>query len=396
MTFSPFDHECMAEALRLARKGLYSTDPNPRVGCVIADGASITGRGWHAVAGEAHAEIVALRDAAGHNGEASLRGQTAYVTLEPCSHHGRTPPCADALAEAGIARVVIGCADPNPQVNGGGVARLRAAGVDVQSGLLADEAAALNCGFLMRMRAGRPWVRIKSAISLDGRTALRNGESRWISGEASRRDVQRWRARSSAILTGVGTVIADDPSLDARVPAEPDAPPVLQPLRVVADSRWRTPPASRILDHPERTLLVGLGEHEVPAELRARGAHCLTLPAAKDPSHDHAEDRPQGRPQGQLADRVDLGALLAALAEREINEVQVEAGAQLCGALLRAGLVDEWLIYLAPVLLGDGGPGPVALGPLESMAERTHLEMLESTRIGDDLRLRLKPLPTSG
>jgi diaminohydroxyphosphoribosylaminopyrimidine deaminase/5-amino-6-(5-phosphoribosylamino)uracil reductase len=374
----------MAEALRLARKGLYSTDPNPRVGCVIADGASITGRGWHAVAGEAHAEIVALRDAAGQNGEASLRGQTAYVTLEPCSHHGRTPPCADALAEAGIARVVIGCADPNPRVNGGGVARLRAAGVAVQSGLLAAEAAALNCGFLMRMGAGRPWVRIKSAISLDGRTALRNGESRWISGEASRRDVQRWRARSSAILTGVGTVIADDPSLDARVPAEPDAPAVLQPLRVVADSRWRTPPASRILDHPERTLLAGLGDQEVPAELRSRGARCLPLPAAKE----QQEDRP--------GDRIDLGALLAALAEREINEVQVEAGAQLCGALLRAGLVDELLIYLAPVLLGDGGPGPAALGPLESMADRTHLEMLETTRVGDDLRLRLKPLPARG
>jgi diaminohydroxyphosphoribosylaminopyrimidine deaminase/5-amino-6-(5-phosphoribosylamino)uracil reductase len=371
----------MAEALRLARKGLYSTDPNPRVGCVIADGDSITGRGWHAAAGEAHAEIVALRDAAAQNGEASLRGQTAYVTLEPCSHHGRTPPCADALAEAGIARVVIGCDDPNPRVNGGGVARLRAAGVDVQSGLLAEVAAALNCGFLMRMRTGRPWVRIKSAISLDGRTALRNGESRWISGEASRSDVQHWRARSSAILTGVGTVIADDPSLDARVPAEPGAPPVRQPLRVVADSRWRTPPASRVLDHPERTLLAGLGAHEVPSELRSRGARCLPLPAAA------------GNHGGNPGSRIDLGALLDALAEREINEVQVEAGAQLCGALLRAGLVDELLIYLAPVLLGDGGPGPVALGPLESMAERTHLELLETTRVGDDLRLRLKPLP---
>lgn len=390
--FSSFDHECMGEALRLARKGLYSTDPNPRVGCVIADGASITGRGWHAAAGQAHAEIVALRDAAQQNGQASLRGQTAYVTLEPCSHHGRTPPCADALAEAGIARVVIGCADPNPRVNGGGVARLRAAGVAVESGLLAEAAAELNCGFLMRMRAGRPWVRIKSAISLDGRTALRNGASRWISGEASRRDVQCWRARSSAILTGVGTVIADDPSLDARIESGIESglgePPVLQPLRVVADSRWRTPPASRVLDRPERTLLAGLGEREVPAELRARGARCLPLPAAQGQAQDRSGDRP--------GDRIDLGALLAALAEREINEVQVEAGAQLCGALLRAGLVDELLIYLAPVLLGDGGPGPVALGPLESMDERTHLELLETTRVGDDLRLRLKPLSTLG
>ena len=396
MTFSRFDHECMGEALRLARKGLYSTDPNPRVGCIIADGATITGRGWHAAAGEPHAEIVALRDAAAHNGEASRRGHTAYVTLEPCSHHGRTPPCADALAEAGIARVVFACADPNPRVNGGGVARLRAAGVAVESGLLAQEAAELNCGFLMRMRAGRPWVRIKSAISLDGRTALRNGASQWISGEASRRDVQRWRARSSAILTGVGTVIADDPSLDARVESGIESglgePPVLQPLRVVADSRWRTPPASRVLDQPERTLLAGLGEREVPAELRARGARCLPLPVAKEQAESQPEGQVGDRAGDRAGDRIDLGALLAALAEREINEVQVEAGAQLCGALLRAGLVDELLIYLAPVLLGDGGPGPVALGPLESMDERTHLELLETTRVGDDLRLRLKPL----
>jgi diaminohydroxyphosphoribosylaminopyrimidine deaminase / 5-amino-6-(5-phosphoribosylamino)uracil reductase len=309
-----------------------------------------------------------------------VRGQTAYVTLEPCSHHGRTPPCADALAEAGIARVVIGCADPNPRVNGGGVARLRAAGIEVQSGLMAEESAALNCGFLMRMRAGRPWLRIKSAISLDGRTALRGGESRWISGEASRRDVQRWRARSSAILTGVGTVIADDPSLDARVEprVEPErgAPAVLQPLRVVADSRWRTPPASRILDDPERTLLAGDRAREAPAALLARGARCLPLPAVDG--------------------RVDLGALLATLAEREINEVQVEAGARLCGALLAAGLVDELLLYVAPLLLGDGGPGPLALGPLESMAQSVHLEVLETTRVGEDLRLRLKPRPARG
>ncbi|MCU0990885.1 MAG: bifunctional diaminohydroxyphosphoribosylaminopyrimidine deaminase/5-amino-6-(5-phosphoribosylamino)uracil reductase RibD, partial [Xanthomonadales bacterium] len=204
----------MAEALRLARQGLYTTDPNPRVGCVIADGAQVSGRGWHAAAGGPHAEIAALQDAALRRPGASLRGQTAYVTLEPCSHHGRTPPCADALVAAGIARVVIACPDPNPRVNGGGVARLRAAGVEVQSGLMAEAAAALNCGFLKRMQAGRPWVRVKSAISLDGRTALRSGESRWISGEASRRDVQHWRARSSAILTGIGTVLADDPRLD--------------------------------------------------------------------------------------------------------------------------------------------------------------------------------------
>jgi diaminohydroxyphosphoribosylaminopyrimidine deaminase/5-amino-6-(5-phosphoribosylamino)uracil reductase len=371
----------MAEALRLARKGLYTTDPNPRVGCVIADGTQISGRGWHAAAGGPHAEIAALQDAALRRPAASLCGQTAYVTLEPCSHHGRTPPCADALVAAGIVRVVIACADPNPRVNGGGVARLRAAGVEVQSGLMAAAAAALNCGFLMRMQAGRPWVRMKSAISLDGRTALRNGESRWISSEPSRRDVQHWRARSSAILTGIGTVLADDPRLDARLEgiAEGGAEAaaegkVLQPLRVVADSRWRTPPASRILQDPTRTLLAGDRDQPVPAVLQALGARCLPLPARSG--------------------RVDLEALLRALAELEINEVQVEAGARLCGALLGAGLVDEWLVYQAPVLLGDGGPGPAALGPLESMAERTHLEVLETTHFGDDLRIRLKPLST--
>jgi diaminohydroxyphosphoribosylaminopyrimidine deaminase/5-amino-6-(5-phosphoribosylamino)uracil reductase len=373
VTFSRFDHECMAEALRLAGRGLYTTDPNPRVGCVIADGARITGRGWHAAAGGPHAEIAALQDAALAGADAAVRGQTAYVTLEPCSHHGRTPPCADALVAAGIARVVFACADPNPRVNGGGAARLRAAGLEVQSGLMAEAAAALNSGFLMRMRAGRPWVRIKSAISLDGRTALRSGASRWISSEQSRRDVQHWRARSSAILTGIGTVLADDPRLDARVEDLPEAA-VLQPLRVVADSCWRTPPASRVLQDPARTLLAGDQACAVPAALQDSGARCLPLPA------------PSGR--------VDLAALLQALADLEINEVQVEAGARLCGALLDAGLVDELLVYQAPVLLGDGGPGLAALGPLESMAERMHLEVLETTHFGDDLRIRLKPLYT--
>jgi len=361
VTFSRFDHECMAEALRLARRGLYTTDPNPRVGCVIADGERVIGRGWHEAAGGKHAEIAALEDA-----DRPARGHTAYVTLEPCNHHGRTPPCTDALLEAGIARVVVASEDPNPDVTGGGMARLRKAGVAVQSGLLAGEAEELNCGFLMRMRSGRPWVRIKSAVSLDGRTALRSGESQWISGSASRQDVQRWRARSSAILTGVGTVLADDPSLDARLEA-----PVNQPLRVVADSRWRTPPACRLLQNPSRTVLAGNPDVPVPAALQATGVMCLPIAAG---------------PAG-----IDLGALLKALAARQINEVQVEAGALLCGSLLTAGLVDELLLYQAPVLLGDGGPGPFALGPLESMAERTHLKVLETTHIGDDLRIRLSP-----
>lgn len=363
MKFSAFDHACMAEALRLARRGLFTTDPNPRVGCVIADGGQVTGRGWHEAAGGPHAEIAALRDANG-----PVRGHTAYVTLEPCNHHGRTAPCVDALLEAGIARVVVASLDPNPEVSGGGMGRLGEAGVEVQSGLMEEQAEALNCGFLKRARTGRPWVRVKSAISLDGRTALRSGESQWISSEASRRDVQRWRARSSAILTGIGTVLADDPSLQARVEE-----PVRQPLRVVADSHWRTPPGSRLLDIPGQTLLAGDRNRPLPAALRARGAECLQLPAA--------------------ADGVDLEELLAALGRRQVNEVQVEAGARLCGSLLQAGLVDEILIYQAPVLLGDGGPGPFSFGPLESMAERSHLKVLETTRLGDDLRIRLLPEP---
>ena len=317
--------------------------------------------GWHERAGGPHAEIGALRDAG-----RPVRGLTAYVTLEPCSHHGRTPPCVEALLEAGVARVVIASRDPNPEVNGSGLDRLRAGGVQVEEGLMAEAAESLNCGFFSRMRSGRPWVRVKSAISLDGRTALPSGESQWISGPESRSDVQHWRARSSAILTGIGTVIADNPRMTARVEA-----PVLQPLRVVADSRWRTPPDSRILESPEEALLAGDVTREVPAPLSDLGVRTISLPAVKD--------------------GIDLGELLNALAEREINEVQVEAGARLCGALLESDLVDELLIYQAPVLLGEGGPGPFHVGPLESMADRTHFEIMESGRLGDDLRIRLRP-----
>jgi len=365
VSFSEFDRECMATALQLAVRGLYTTDPNPRVGCVIADDRTIVGRGWHERAGGPHAEIAALRDAG-----RSVRGLTAYVTLEPCSHHGRTPPCVDALLEAGLARVVIASPDPNPAVNGAGLDRLRAGGVRVESGLLADEAEALNCGFFSRMRSGRPWVRVKSAISLDGRTALPSGESKWISNAESRADVHHWRARSSAILTGIGTVLADDPRMNARVEG-----PVEQPLRVVADSRWRTPPDSRILAGPEPALVAGDRGREVPAELAGRGIEALPLTAAEG--------------------GIDLRELLEALAAREINEVQVEAGARLCGALLEAGLVDEVLIYLAPVLLGEGGPGPFRFGPLESMAGRTHFKLLETARFGDNLRIRLQPATRS-
>lgn len=361
MTFSGFDHECMARAFSLARRGLYTTDPNPRVGCVIADHERVYGYGWHERAGAPHAEIRALEMA----GE-SARGKTAYVTLEPCSHHGRTPPCTAALLESGIGRVVVAGEDPNPAVNGNGLSRLAGRGVVVQHGLMSRAAEDLNPGFLMRMRSGRPWIRIKTAVSLDGRTALRNGDSKWISSEASRRDVQRWRARSSAILTGIGTVLADDPSMDARLDA-----PVEQPVRIVADSNWRTPAGSRILQNPGRVVVAGSEDAPVPESLASSGARCLPLPA----------------PGGVIS----LPALMKALAEMELNEVQVEAGAGLCGALLGAGLADEIVVYQAPVLLGSGGPGPFAFGPLESMADRTHLKVLETLQIGGDTRIRLKP-----
>jgi len=360
VTFSRFDHECMATALRLARKGLFTVDPNPRVGCVIAGPNTVVGMGWHEKAGGPHAEVAALREAG-----SAAAGRTAYITLEPCNHHGRTPPCTEALLEAGIARVVIASQDPNPRVNGGGLQQLRAAGVHVETGLMSQEAEALNAGFISRMRTGRPWVRVKSAISLDGRSALKNGQSKWISSEASRQDVQCWRARSSAIVTGIGTVLADNPSMDARVEV-----PVKQPLKVIVDSHWRTPPGSAILAGPGEALVAGDESIPVPAGLLSSTVNCLPLPA-----HDG---------------RLDLQLLLTSLGAMEINEVQVEAGARLCGALLEAGLVDEWLVYQAPVLLGEGGPGPFAFGPLESMEQRTHLRVLETVRFNDDLRIRLQ------
>lgn len=359
MSFSSRDHEFMALALRLAEQGAFTTDPNPRVGCVIADGDRVVGQGRHEVAGGPHAEIAALSDAT-----EPVEGMTAYVTLEPCSHHGRTPPCADALVEAGIGRVVAAIEDPHHEVSGGGLERLRAAGIQIETGLMASLAEALNCGFIKRVKTGRPWVRVKSAISLDGRTALANGDSKWITGNPARQDVQRWRARSSAILTGVGTVLADDPEMTARVDGA-----VKQPLRVVADSHWRTPPGSRILVDPGTVVLAGLGEP--PAALQDAGVRCLSLPGDG---------------------RIDLGALLDALGEMELNEVQIEAGARLCGSLLERGLVDELLLYMAPVLMGDGGAGPFAFGPLESMQERAHFKVLETRQIGTDLRYRLRPV----
>ncbi len=362
MSFSAFDHKCMASALQLARLGLETTHPNPRVGCVITREGQVVGKGWHKKAGDAHAEINALRDA-GDN----VAGGTAYVTLEPCSHVGRTPPCVDALIKAKVARVIFAIDDPNPDVNGSGLKRLQQAGIEVQSGLMAKEAEELNSGFLKRMRQGLPWVRIKLAQSLDGHIALSNGSSQWISGPESRADVQHWRARSAAILTGIGTVLADDPSLNVR---KNEA--ARQPSRIIVDSHWRTPVNARLLNLPGQVLIAGLEDEPVPDELGKSAADCVSLPS--------------------LTGRVDLKVLLHELAKRGINEIQVEAGATLCGSLIQQGLVDELLIYQAPIILGGGAVSPFMLPRLDNMDDRVHLDWVDTRYIGKDLRLRLKPV----
>lgn len=357
MAYAPRDHALMAHALQLARRGLFTTQPNPRVGCVIVNDGAVVGEGWHGKAGGPHAEVFALR-AAGDK----ARGATAYVTLEPCSHHGRTPPCADALIAAGVARVLIAGEDPNPKVDGGGIDKLRAAGIHVETGLMREDARELNIGFFSRLERGRPWLRVKLAMSLDGRTALASGESKWITGEAARADVQYWRARSSAILTGSGTVLADNPRLTVRLD-EPFEPP----WRVVLDSALRTPVGSHVLDGTAPTLLLHAGSKAVPAYLA------------------DVEQAPVGGRDGNL----DLVAVLAMLARRDCNEIHVEAGPTLCGALLAAGLVDELVLYIAPVLLGGQARALMHLPPLADMTRRWQLHLLDSVRLGDDVRLRL-------
>ena len=358
---SPADQPYMAQALRLAERGLYSTSPNPRVGCVIVRDGVLVGEGWHQRAGEAHAEVNALQQAG-----TAARGATAYVTLEPCSHHGRTPPCTEALLAAGIRRVVAAMADPNPLVAGRGLAQLQAAGVAVDVGLMADEAHELNIGFVSRMTRKRPWVRLKAAASLDGKTALQNGESQWITGPQARQDGHCWRARACAILTGIGTVRKDDPQLNVR-----GVDTSRQPLKVIVDSRLELSPAARLLE-VGNVLLVSAGQAvaevaERAAALRERGAEILDLPDGKG--------------------RVDLHALLHELAQRGLNEVHVEAGSRLNGALLAAGLVDEVLLYLAPCLLGDTARGLFALPALESLAGKHQLAIREVKQLGDDLRV---------
>lgn len=361
MSFSAVDHGMMARALQLAERGLWTTSPNPRVGCVLVHDGRVVGEGWHAKAGEPHAEVHALR-AAG----AQARGATAYVTLEPCSHHGRTPPCAEALIAAGVARVVAAMTDPNPLVAGQGLAMLQAAGIETASGLLENEARELNIGFVSRMTRGRPWLRLKTAASLDGKTALNNGVSQWITGPDARRDGHAWRARACAILTGIGTVRDDDPQLLVR-----DVETTRQPLRVVVDSRLETPLTARILQGGP-VLIAGAVDHaEKAALLRSTGAEVLILPNA--------------------AGKVELRALLEALARRGINEVHAEAGFKLNGSLLREGLVDELLLYLAPCLIGHEASGLFNLPALTTLDGKRPLQIRDLRQVGADIRVIARP-----
>ncbi|HET7843130.1 MAG TPA: bifunctional diaminohydroxyphosphoribosylaminopyrimidine deaminase/5-amino-6-(5-phosphoribosylamino)uracil reductase RibD [Xanthomonadales bacterium] len=371
-TFTAFDHAMMARALRLAERGLYTTAPNPRVGCVIALDGHIVGEGFHARAGEPHAEVFALRDAGD-----KARGATAYVTLEPCSHHGRTPPCAEALVAAGIARVVAATTDPFPQVDGRGHAALEAAGIAVESGLMRDAARELNRGFFSRIERGRPWVRVKLATSLDGRVALADGESRWITDERARADVMRWRARSSAIMTGIGTVLADDPQLTVRLGDEDwfaaemkGEAAFVPPLRVVLDSHLRIPAGRRVLDAAAPTLVC------CEPEAVARNRHVPPAQVLSVPHH---------------ATGLGLAIVLAELAQRGVNELQVEAGPTLSGALLHLGLVDELLLYLDPGVIGDTGMPAFNLPPLASLDARVRFATTDHRMVGDTLRLALRP-----
>ncbi|GGZ10986.1 bifunctional diaminohydroxyphosphoribosylaminopyrimidine deaminase/5-amino-6-(5-phosphoribosylamino)uracil reductase RibD [Pseudoduganella plicata] len=353
------DLDGMRLALQWAEKGLYTTSPNPHIGCVIVRDGVVIGAGVTQPAGQDHAEIQALKDAAqrGHD----VRGATAYVTLEPCAHYGRTPPCCDALVRAGLGRVVCAMEDPNPLVAGQGLARLAAAGIEVSSGLLADEAYELNIGFFSRMRRQLPWVRLKTAASLDGMTALHNGSSQWITGAEARADGHAWRARACAILTGIGTVKADDPQLNVRA-----VQTLRQPRRIVIDSRLEIDPGAKVLAGGGTLVVAAVSDHEREAVLRDRGAEIITLANAHG--------------------KVDLPELMRELGRRQINELHVEAGTKLNGSLVREGCVDELLVYLAPTLLGDA-QGMFALPALTDLAQKRALRFHEVCNVGGDLRI---------
>lgn len=358
--FSASDHAHMAHALQLAARGLHTTSPNPRVGCVLVRDGQVVGEGWHERAGEPHAEVHTLRQA----GEAA-RGATAYVTLEPCSHYGRTPPCAEALVKAGVARVIAAMQDPNPLVAGKGLSLLQSQGIAVASGLMSSEARELNVGFVSRMERNRPWVRAKVAASLDGRTALENGVSQWITSPAARRDGQQWRARACAILTGMGTVLADNPKLNVR-----DFDIGRQPLRIVVDSKLRTPVDAAIVDEG---VLIACADDTLPQAdiLRKAGVELLCLP------NDNGS--------------VDLPALMSELAKRGTNEIHLEAGPTMTGEMLRLRLIDEFLLYLAPTLLGSSARGMFDIQALTAMDQRMNLEIVEVRNVGPDIRIRARP-----
>ena len=357
--------EYMQHAIRLAKKGLYSTQPNPAVGCVIVKNDEIVGQGWHQRAGEPHAEINALQQAA-----AKAQDATVFVTLEPCSHTGKTPPCADALIKAGVKKVITAMKDPNPLVAGSGLKKLQDASIEVESGLLELQARQLNPGFIKRMEYGRPFVRMKLAMSLDGRTAMASGESQWISGEASRNDVQRYRAASSAILTGIDTVLADDPSMNVRLSAqELGVDLVLQPKRIVLDSLFRMPPTAKIA---------------------ALEGECIVYTTVNvDNKNSYPFIIENCDPQDG---KIDLHFLMKDLAEKEVNLLHVEAGSVLCGALLKNDLVDEIVIYMAPHIMGDNAKGLFHLPELEQMKDRVSLNISDVRSIGNDIRITAQPV----
>jgi diaminohydroxyphosphoribosylaminopyrimidine deaminase/5-amino-6-(5-phosphoribosylamino)uracil reductase len=366
------DHYYMARALQLAERGLWTTQPNPRVGCVIVRDGEIVGEGWHEVAGEPHAEIHALRKA-----KEKAAGATCYVSLEPCCHYGRTPPCTDALIKAGIARVVIAMTDPNPLVSSKGLEQLSKAGIAVTTSILSNEVEQLNPGFFMRMRHNRPYIRCKMAMSLDGRTAMASGESHWITSKEARRDVQGLRARSSAIMTGAGTVLADDPRLTVReeeLPSYLPKPTLLkQPLRVVVDAHLSTPTDASLLQQPGQTVIFTASHsHSLTEMLTKAGATVIYMPS---------RDK-----------QIDLQAMCHKLAsDYEVNELHIETGATLAGAMLRAGLIDELVIYLAPLLMGNKARPLFNLPDLHALSQKIPLEIAEVRAIGSDWRLTVFP-----
>ena len=369
--FSAFDHDMMARAIRLARRGRYRARPNPSVGCVLVRDGQLIGEGFTQEFGGDHAEVNALKNCP------DAAGAIAYVSLEPCSHQGKTPPCTAALIKAGIAECVVAMTDPNPEVAGSGLAALKAAGIAVRSGLLEAEAERVNAGFFQRMRSDRPRITVKLASSLDGRTAMASGESQWITGASARADVQRLRAGSDAIVTGIGTVIADDPAMTVR---DPELDIARQPLRVIVDSRLRTPPEAQILRQEGVTLVVhGLAREEggaesaadsAIAELNATGAELMAVPV--------------------VGEQIDLSALVDHLATRQINDILVECGPRLAGAFVEAGLVDELIVYLAPVLMGSDAQ-PLLQLPISKMTDKRPLKITDIRKVGDDWRVTCLP-----